>query len=111
MTDTDSNAPTRNQRRTLVGRVTSNASQHTITVLVERTFKHAKYGKFVRKNKRYHAHDEQQVASVGDMVEIVATRPISKLKRWRLVRVVDAAPVADLDAKLMEQPGAVEGEA
>jgi hypothetical protein len=46
----------------------------------------------VRRNKKYHAHDEKEEASVGDLVEIVGTRPLSKLKRWRLVRVVEAAP-------------------
>jgi small subunit ribosomal protein S17 len=82
----------RHVRRTLVGTVTSDRMKNTITVLVERTFRHPKYGKFVRENKRYHAHDEREEAGVGDRVEIMATRPISRLKRWRLVRVVEAAP-------------------
>ena len=82
----------RNLRRTVTGRVTSTKMHKTITVLVERTYKHPKYGKYVRKNKSYHAHDEQEVAGEGDMVEIMSTRPISKLKCWRLVSVVQAAP-------------------
>jgi len=81
----------RHVRRTLVGTVTSDRMKNTITVLVERTFRHPKYGKFVRENKRYHAHDEREEAGIGDRVEIMATRPISRLKRWRLVRVVEAA--------------------
>jgi small subunit ribosomal protein S17 len=89
--------PARNLRATLIGRVTSDKMTKTITVLVERTFKHQKYGKYVRRNKRYHAHDEGEVAAVGDLVEIAATRPLSKLKRWRLVRVVEAAPDRGVD--------------
>ncbi len=82
----------RHPRRTLTGRVTSTKMHKTITVLVERTSKHPKYGKYVRTNKRYHAHDEQEVAGEGDLVEIMSTRPMSKLKAWRLVSVLQAAP-------------------
>lgn len=66
----------------------------TITVQIERRFAHAKYGKFVRTHKKYHAHDETNEASVGDLVEIVSTRPLSKIKRWRLVRIVEANRLA-----------------
>jgi small subunit ribosomal protein S17 len=83
---------TRTRRRTLEGVVTSDKMDKTITVVVERTFKHAKYKKYVRKAKKYHAHDEQGEAKVGDRVEIAESRPMSKLKRWRLVRVVEKAP-------------------
>ncbi len=82
----------RGLRRTLTGVVTSTKSKQTITVEVTRTFKHPKYEKYVRKQKRYHAHDVDEKAGAGDVVEIVATRPISKIKRWRLVRIVEAAP-------------------
>jgi small subunit ribosomal protein S17 len=94
----DNNAPSagaekaRGHRRVLQGTVTSTKMKDTITVLVERTYKHQKYGKYVRKNKRYHAHDPREEAAVGDRVEIMATRPISRLKRWRLVRITEAAP-------------------
>jgi small subunit ribosomal protein S17 len=81
----------RGHRRTMTGRVTSTRMKDTITVLVERTFRHPKYGKYMRKNKRYHAHAEEGRAAPGDLVEIVAARPMSRLKRWRLVRVVEAA--------------------
>lgn len=87
----------RNLRQTLIGRVTSDKMAKTITVKVERTFKHPKYGKYVRRDKRYHAHDEGEVAGIGDLVEIASTRPLSKLKRWRLVRVVEAAPDRGVD--------------
>jgi small subunit ribosomal protein S17 len=61
----------------------------TITVVVERTFKHEKYKKYVRKRKKYHAHDEKGEAKRGDKVEIVACRPMSRIKRWLLVRVIE----------------------
>jgi small subunit ribosomal protein S17 len=79
----------RNTRRRLTGVVTSDKMAKTITVRVERRFKHAKYGKYVRTHKNYHAHDEKGEARVGDKVDIVSTRPLSKLKRWRLERVAE----------------------
>jgi small subunit ribosomal protein S17 len=79
----------RGTRRTLTGVVVSTKMAKTITVQVERTFKHTKYGKYVRRRKRYHAHVETPV-SLGDEVEIVASRPLSASKRWRFVRVVKA---------------------
>ncbi len=89
---------TRNERRTLEGTVTSDLSSKTITVEVERTYKHPKYKKYVRKVARYHAHDEKGEAKKGDRVELRACRPLSKTKRWLLVRVVArAAAVASLE--------------
>ncbi|MAB81338.1 MAG: 30S ribosomal protein S17 [Planctomycetes bacterium] len=82
---------TRNSRRTLQGVVTANAASKTITVVVERTFRHTRYGKFVRRQKKYVVHDEADKAQIGDSVEIVATRPISKHKRWRLGSVLDSS--------------------
>ena len=79
---------TRNTRRTLQGVVTSDKMDKTISVLVERTYKHPKYGKYVRRHKKYLAHDEEGKATVGDVVELASTRPLSKTKRWRLVRVL-----------------------
>jgi small subunit ribosomal protein S17 len=84
----------RTRRRTVEGIVTSDKMTQTITVLVERTYKHPKYGKYIRKAKKYHAHDEEGTAKPGDLVEIAECRPMSKLKRWRLVRVVRAGAVA-----------------
>ncbi len=80
---------TRTERRRLEGVVVSDKMSKTITVLVERTYKHAKYKKFVRKAARYHAHDEKGEAHKGDRVEIMACRPMSRLKRWILVRIVE----------------------
>lgn len=97
---------TRNTRRTLEGLVTSDKMEKTITVLVTRTYQHAKYKKFVREQTKYHAHDEQGEAQQGDLVEIMSCRPLSKLKRWRLVRVVaKAAQVAEI--KFDDVPGGV----
>ncbi len=81
----------RNARRTLQGIVDSAKGDKTITIFVERTFKHPKYGKYLRKRKKYMAHDEGNAASVGDTVEVASTRPLSKLKRWRLVRIIEKA--------------------
>jgi small subunit ribosomal protein S17 len=63
----------------------------TITVSVERRLKHPIYGKCVKKTKQFHAHDEKNECGVGDKVRIMETRPISKLKRWRLVEVIEKA--------------------
>ncbi|MBI1380116.1 MAG: 30S ribosomal protein S17 [Planctomycetaceae bacterium] len=88
----------RNSRRLLQGIVSSNKMAKTITVRVERTYAHPKYGKFVRRHKQYAAHDELGTAKVGDVVEICATRPISKTKRWRLVNVLAKANLAEASA-------------
>jgi small subunit ribosomal protein S17 len=80
---------TRTERRRIEGTVVSDKMSKTITVLVERTYKHAKYKKYVRKAARYHAHDEKGEAHTGDRVEIMACRPMSRLKRWLLVRVIE----------------------
>ena len=106
MTDTAQQAANaeRNMRRVLQGTVTSDKMDKTITVLVERRFAHPKYGKFVKKHKKYHAHDETNTASVGDVVEIVAMRPMSKLKRWRLQRVLESDVLAAQGLTEAERP-------
>ena len=81
----------RNLRKTKTGVVTSNKMTKTITVAVERKVKHPIYGKFVKKTTKFHAHDEKGECSIGDVVKIMETRPLSKLKRWRLVDVVERA--------------------
>jgi len=81
----------RNLRKTRTGVVSSNKMDKTITVAVERRVKHPIYGKFVKKTTRFHAHDEKNECTVGDVVKIMETRPLSKLKRWRLVEVVEKA--------------------
>jgi small subunit ribosomal protein S17 len=81
----------RNLRKQRVGIVTSNKMQKTITVSVERRLRHPIYGKFVKKTKKFLAHDEENTCNVGDTVRIMETRPLSKRKRWRLVEVVERA--------------------
>lgn len=78
-----------NAKRTLTGRVVSNKMDKSITVLIERRVKHPKYGKFVRKSTKIHAHDEGNQCHEGDVVTIEECRPISKTKAWRLVQVIE----------------------
>ena len=82
---------TRNLRKTRIGIITSDKMEKTITVAVERRVKHPLYGKFMKKTKKYHAHDEENTARIGDRVRIMETRPLSKSKRWRLVEVIERA--------------------
>ena len=81
----------RGQRKSLVGTVTSDKMNKTVTVSVERLEKHPRYGKYVRRRTLCKAHDENNEARVGDTVEMMAARPLSKTKRWRLVRVIKRA--------------------
>lgn len=81
----------RNLRKTRIGIVSSDSREKTLTVKVERKLKHPIYGKFVKHTKKFHAHDETNNAHVGDTVLIMETRPLSKLKRWRLVEVIERA--------------------
>ncbi len=81
----------RNARKQRVGLVVSDKMDKTITVAIERQVKHPIYGKFVKKTTKLHAHDEANDAGVGDTVRIQETRPLSKMKRWRLVEVVERA--------------------
>jgi small subunit ribosomal protein S17 len=81
----------RNLRKTRIGLVSSSAREKTITVKVERKIKHPIYGKFVKQSNKFHAHDELNTAGTGDTVLIMETRPLSKLKRWRLIEVIEKA--------------------
>ena len=83
------NTEARNLRKIRIGVVTSNKMAKTITVAVERKVKHPIYGKFVKKTTKFHAHDEKNECSIGDVVRIMETRPLSKTKRWRLVEVIE----------------------
>ncbi|NLT97755.1 MAG: 30S ribosomal protein S17 [Christensenellaceae bacterium] len=78
-------------RKSRVGVVVSDKMDKTIVVKIERKAKHPLYGKTVKITKKYKAHDEENVAKVGDKVLITETRPLSRDKRWRLVRVIEAA--------------------
>lgn len=75
-------------RKRLTGTVAGDKMDKTRRVEVERTYRHAKYGKTVRRRLVCHVHDEENASHVGDLVEIIETRPLSRLKRWALVKVV-----------------------
>ncbi len=81
----------RNLRKERIGVVTSDKMDKTIVVTVERRVKHPKYGKFVKKSSKFHAHDEKAECGIGDTVRIMETRPLSKTKCWRLVEIVEKA--------------------
>lgn len=78
-------------KRTLVGRVTSDKMDKSVTVLVERRVKHPVLGKIVVQSRKFHAHDETNQVTEGDMVEITETRPISKTKSWLVTKVLEKA--------------------
>ena len=82
---------TRTLRKKRIGVVTSNKMDKTITVAVKWKEKHPIYGKFVNKTKKYHAHDEKNECNIGDTVKLMETRPLSKMKRWRLVEIIERA--------------------
>lgn len=81
----------RKMRKTRTGIVTSNKMDKTITIKVERKVIHPMYGKFLKKSKKYTAHDETNECNEGDLVIIMETRPLSKNKRWRLVEIIERA--------------------
>ncbi len=80
----------RHKRKELTGQVVSDAMDKTIVVRVERRARHPVYGKYLRLFSKFYAHDERNAAKRGDQVRIVETRPLSRLKRWRLVEIVPA---------------------
>lgn len=81
----------RNLRKTRVGLVVSNKMDKTIAVSIERRLQHPIYGKFVKRSKKFIAHDEKNECSIGDTVRIMETRPLSRRKRWRLVEILEKA--------------------
>ena len=81
----------RNLRKTRVGKVVSNATDKTIVVAIEDNVKHPLYSKIIKKTVKFMAHDENNECGVGDKVEIMECRPLSKSKRWRLVRIIEKA--------------------
>lgn len=81
----------RNLRKERTGKVISTKMNKSITIAVERKVKHGMYGKFVNKTTKLMAHDEKNECGVGDLVRIMETRPLSKLKRWRLVEIIERA--------------------
>ena len=81
----------RNLRKTRVGLVVSNKMDKTIVVAVQDNVKHPIYGKIIKRTLKVHAHDANNECSIGDRVEIMETRPLSKTKRWRLVEIIEKA--------------------
>jgi small subunit ribosomal protein S17 len=81
----------RNLRKERIGKVVSNKMTKSITVAVDRRVKHPIYGKFIHRTTKFMAHDEKNEAGIGDTVRISETRPLSKLKRWRLVEIIEKA--------------------
>lgn len=78
-------------RKNRIGTVMSNKCDKTITVRIERKEKHPIYHKYVKKTKKLHAHDENNQCAIGDIVRIMETRPLSKMKKWRLVEILEKA--------------------
>ena len=79
------------RRKTLTGVVMSDVNDKTVVIKVERRFSHPKYGKMVRKSKRFMAHDKDNSCRVGDTVRIIESRPISKRKKWRVSEIIEKA--------------------
>ncbi|HEY3569450.1 MAG TPA: 30S ribosomal protein S17 [Thermoanaerobaculia bacterium] len=84
-------APDRGRRQVKTGRVVSNKMNKTVVVEVADTFTHRLYHRTIKKTKKFHAHDEENRCNVGDVVEIVSSRPLSKTKRWRVREIVKRA--------------------
>jgi small subunit ribosomal protein S17 len=80
-------------RKMRIGTVVSDKMEKTIVVSVETRIKHPLYGKIVKTSKKYKAHDENNEAKIGDVVRMMETRPLSKDKRWRLVEIIEKAPI------------------
>ena len=81
----------RNLRKTRTGTVVSDKMNKTVVVAIEDNVKHPKYGKIIKRTLKVHAHDEDGICGVGDRVEIMETRPLSKTKRWRIVEIIEKA--------------------
>jgi len=84
----------RKMRKVKVGRVTSNKMEKTVVVSVITTTRHPIYKKIIKKRTKFYAHDEKNICQIGDQVLIMETRPLSKLKRWRVVAVLEKKAVA-----------------
>ena len=91
MATTESTTQAEKVQRTLIGAVTSDAMNKSITVTIERRIKHPVYGKYVKRSTKLHVHDENNECGKGDVVRIEECRPMSKTKSWRLVEVVEKA--------------------
>ncbi len=95
---------TRNKRKTYTGFVTARSGEKSVKVTIPYKIPHPRYRKTINRKTVVHAHDEKNETRTGDKVEVMETRPLSKLKRWRILRVVGAAPVVGVPAE--ETPSA-----
>jgi len=101
MAETKTEQQPRTARRTLIGIVTRDKTLKTRRVEIQRLVKHPRYGKYIKRRTVCYAHDEKNESHIGDTVEIMESRPLSKLKHWRLIRVIKQAPAA---VQLQELP-------
>ena len=101
MTETNT-APAKGRQKEMIGRVVSNKMQKTVVVAVDKTRRHPLYKRAVRITKKYYAHDEGDSLQIGDTVRIVETRPLSKLKRWRVAEIVRPGTGAPVE---LNEPG------
>lgn len=101
----DSQQVSRTERAKRVGMVSSAVRNKTIAVTVDYLVRHDKYGKFLKRNTVLHAHDENGEAKKGDIVEVAECRPLSKTKRWRLLRIISRAPEQAMLKSAAEQIG------
>ncbi len=92
---TEAEQQARGNRKSRKGTVVSKSGEKTIVVQVERRYRHPLYGKELREFRKFHSHDEENTARVGDKVRIVECRPMSRMKRWRLVEIEKAANAAE----------------
>ncbi|HDJ23541.1 MAG: 30S ribosomal protein S17 [Candidatus Aminicenantes bacterium 4484_214] len=93
----------KSKRITRIGTVVSANMQKTVVVMVERQVQHPLYKKFIRRKKKYLAHDEYEKCKIGDVVRIVETRPISKRKRWRIQEIIGLSPSKEKEKSLEEK--------
>ncbi len=89
-------------RKRVIGTVVSDKMDKTVVVKVERFVKHPRFKKYIKRSKKYYAHDEKNSCRTGDVVEIEETRPLSKLKRWRVVRIVKRSVLAEIPESAIE---------
>jgi len=92
------NEKTRGRLNTITGQVIVDKSDKTISVLIHRLMKHKKYKKYIRRKSVFKAHDEKNSAKVGDYVKIYETRPLSKTKRWKLLKIIDKEDTKKVEA-------------
>ncbi|QEG39542.1 30S ribosomal protein S17 [Roseimaritima ulvae] len=98
-------------KRVVTGIVTSDKMSKTRRVEIDRRVKHPKYGKYVKKRTVCYAHDDENASAVGDLVELIESPPLSKLKRWQLTRVIEKSTAVDLAALRAARKSAAEAEA